>query len=78
MIGVGVSFVLMWFARTFAGGPPATMTKEYQEQTNEYLKVRLPPSLYSFSANSPSKRTRREYDGAARDIMALWKWDSRG
>ena len=41
-IAVGVSFVVFMGVRMFAKGPPATMTKEYQEMTNEYLKVRLP------------------------------------
>ncbi|KAI9671207.1 MAG: Cytochrome c oxidase subunit 5A [Caeruleum heppii] len=38
MICVGVGFVLMWFARSVARPPPSTMNKEWQEQTNEYLK----------------------------------------
>ncbi|MCJ1485191.1 Cytochrome c oxidase subunit 5A [Schaereria dolodes] len=38
MIGVGVSFVMFLGIRSQARGPPDTMTKEYQEMTNEYLK----------------------------------------
>ncbi|MCJ1259781.1 Cytochrome c oxidase subunit 5A [Lignoscripta atroalba] len=38
MIGVGVSFVIFLLIRTQARAPPDTMTKEYQEMTNEYLK----------------------------------------
>lgn len=47
-IGVGVSFALFAFIRMFAGPEPHTMTKEWQEASNEYLKVRtcpLPPAL---------------------------------
>jgi len=40
MIGVGVSAVIFGIVRYFARGTPRTMTKEYQEATNEYLKVR--------------------------------------
>lgn len=40
--GVLVSFALFAGARSFAKGPPATMTKEYQEASNEYLLVRYP------------------------------------
>lgn len=43
--GVGAALLIVWGARQFARAPPPTMTKEYQEQTNEYLKVRLPSSL---------------------------------
>ena len=38
-IGVGVSFLIFATIRSFARAPPDTMTKEYQEATNEYLKV---------------------------------------
>jgi cytochrome c oxidase subunit 4 len=41
LIGVAVSFGIFAFARMMARPPPATMTKEYQEMTNEYLKVRI-------------------------------------
>lgn len=39
MIGMGAAAALFLFVRVFARGPPDTMTKEYQEATNEYLKV---------------------------------------
>lgn len=45
MYGVGVALVIVWGARQFARAPPPTMTKEYQEQTNEYLKVHSPSFL---------------------------------
>ncbi|KAI1006063.1 hypothetical protein K3495_g2156 [Podosphaera aphanis] len=35
---VGISFVLFCAIRSFARPPPSTMTKEYQEATNEYLR----------------------------------------
>lgn len=38
-IGVGVSAVLFFGVHAFARPPPRTMTKEWQEATNEYLKV---------------------------------------
>lgn len=39
-IGVGVSLALFATLRAFAKPAPYTMTKEWQEATNEYLKVR--------------------------------------
>lgn len=40
MIGLGATTLLWVLIRYTAKGDPATMTKEYQEATNEYLKVR--------------------------------------
>lgn len=37
--GVGVSLVIYFAVHSFAKPPPRTMTKEWQEATNEYLKV---------------------------------------
>lgn len=39
MYGVGISFVIFWVIRQFARPAPGTMTAQYQEMTNEYLKV---------------------------------------
>jgi Cytochrome c oxidase subunit IV len=39
-IGVVVSGVVFYTIHSFARPPPKTMTKEWQEATNEYLKVR--------------------------------------
>ena len=39
MVALGATGVLFGTARFFARGQPATMTKEYQEASNEYLKV---------------------------------------
>lgn len=39
MVAIGATGVLFGTARFFARGQPATMTKEYQEATNDYLKV---------------------------------------
>ena len=40
VIGLGFSLLLFAGVRSFAKPPPHTMTKEWQEATNEYLKVR--------------------------------------
>lgn len=40
ILAVIASGALFGFTRSFARGDPRTMTKEYQEATNEYLKVR--------------------------------------
>lgn len=40
-IGVAVSAALFLLVHSFARPPPRTMTKEWQEATNEYLKVRV-------------------------------------
>jgi cytochrome c oxidase subunit 4 len=39
--GIAVSFALFVAIRMGAGPAPGTMNKEYQEATNEYLKVGL-------------------------------------
>lgn len=38
-MGILVSLGVFSFIRMFAKGTPGTMNKEYQEATNEYLKV---------------------------------------
>jgi hypothetical protein len=37
---IGVAFVIFAGMRSFAGPSPHTMTREWQEAANEYLKVR--------------------------------------
>lgn len=39
LIGLGVSLAIFATMRSFAKPAPPTMTKEWQEATNEYLKV---------------------------------------
>lgn len=41
-LGVGISVALFLTIHAFARPPPRTMTKEWQEATNEYLKVSTP------------------------------------
>lgn len=44
---VAVSLAIFFATRLFAGAPPRTMTKEWQEASNEYALVRHPcTSLY--------------------------------
>ena len=38
MIGMLASGAGYWFVRLFANAEPKTMTREWQEATNEYLK----------------------------------------
>lgn len=40
MLGIGISCVLFVAIRMFARPAPKTMTAQYQEMSNEYLKVR--------------------------------------
>ena len=40
MLGIGVAFILFVALRTMARPAPKTMNAQYQEMTNEYLKVR--------------------------------------
>ncbi|KAL3421270.1 Cytochrome c oxidase polypeptide 5, mitochondrial [Phlyctema vagabunda] len=65
MAGVGVSFAVFVLIRAFAKGSPATMTKEYQEATNEYLLVSLYPSP------SPSLGLQLESQGPLPGINVL-------
>ena len=48
VIWVGASCLVFFIIRQFARTPPKTMTKEWQEMTNEYLKVRVLPSAFTF------------------------------
>jgi hypothetical protein len=52
-IGVVISAVLFFGIHSFARPPPRTMTKEWQEATNEYLKVcsfQNVPSMAAFGS----------------------------
>lgn len=49
MAAIGVSGVIFGIIRHFAGPPPRTLTGEYQEATNEYLKVRTRCSSASYA-----------------------------
>ena len=40
MLGVGISFIIFCAIRSMARPAPKTMNAQYQEMTNEYLKVR--------------------------------------
>lgn len=62
-LAVGVSFALFAGMRSFAGPAPHTMTREWQEASNEYLKVRRHPLnlhltrallTYQFRAKDPT------------------------
>ena len=37
-VGVAASFVMFYVIRQFSRPPPKTMTREWQEKTNEYMK----------------------------------------
>lgn len=43
---VAVSVAVFYSTRIFAKEPPRTLTKEWQEASNEYAKVRRPPSSF--------------------------------
>jgi hypothetical protein len=61
-LGVGISFAVFVAIRMFAKGSPGTMNKEYQEATNEYLKVCL--LLLSFVLIVVGERAKdREWEG---------------
>jgi hypothetical protein len=51
-IGLVISAVLFLVIHSFSRPPPRTMTKEWQEATNEYLKVRI-PLRFSELGNQP-------------------------
>jgi len=53
-VGVGVSFVVFFIIRSFAGPPPSTMTKEWQEATNEYLKEQKAEPISGISSEGYS------------------------
>ena len=63
MVGLGASFALFTAIRAFSKGSPSTMNKEYQEATNEYLKVRL---------STLSLRLRLEVFGSCCGDLRFW------
>lgn len=53
-IGCAISVVLFMFIHSFARPPPRTMTKEWQEATNEYLKAEKSNPIYGISSEGYS------------------------
>ena len=49
MLGIGISFIIFVGIRSMARPAPGTMTAQYQEMTNEYLKVRPGPERHPMS-----------------------------
>ncbi|MCJ1407813.1 Cytochrome c oxidase subunit 5A [Ptychographa xylographoides] len=69
MLGVGVSFVLFMLVRSQARAPPETMTKEYQEMTNEYLKSQNTEPISGISMEGyTGKGQENEYDDEDYDV----------
>ncbi|KAJ4307061.1 Cytochrome c oxidase subunit 5B, mitochondrial [Collariella sp. IMI 366227] len=54
IIGVGVSFVVFASMRMFAKPAPSTMTKEWQEASNEFLKAQKSDPLTGISSEGYS------------------------
>ena len=48
VIGVAASLVIFLITHHFANPPPTTLTKEWQEATNEYFKVCTCPAIQVF------------------------------
>ncbi|KPI34346.1 Cytochrome c oxidase polypeptide 5, mitochondrial [Cyphellophora attinorum] len=49
-IGVAISSALFFTIHSFARPPPRTMTKEWQEATNEYLRAEKSNPIYGISS----------------------------
>ncbi|KAJ9149813.1 hypothetical protein NKR23_g3939 [Pleurostoma richardsiae] len=52
VVGLGVSLAIFAAMRSFAKPPPHTMTKEWQEATNEYMKGQRSEPLTGISSES--------------------------
>jgi len=74
MVGVAAAGGLFAFSRYFARPPPHTMTKEYQEQSDEYLKVGLnhSPGMTRYSESNPEEtcNDKKIYSHFNRDKMS--------
>jgi len=66
MLGIGATAVIFGFARYFARGPAPTMTREYQEASDAYLKVRNSPCLYASVPPRASQLTSSRNAGTKR------------
>ncbi|KAI1449346.1 cytochrome c oxidase subunit IV [Annulohypoxylon stygium] len=53
-VGVLASFVIFATMRSFAGPAPSTMTKEYQEQSNEFLRAQKAEPLTGLTSEGYS------------------------
>lgn len=58
IVGLGASFLIFGAVRMFAKPAPYTMTKEYQEATNEMLIVRSPAAFLKNLLTSPEPKSR--------------------
>ncbi|KAJ9604629.1 Cytochrome c oxidase subunit 5B, mitochondrial [Cladophialophora chaetospira] len=52
--GVGISLAVFWLIHSMARPPPRSMTKEWQEATNEYLKSQNTNPMYGISSEGYS------------------------
>jgi hypothetical protein len=79
MYGVVVSGLIFYLTRIFAGPPPKTMTREWQEATNEYLKARLnqPLLLANFNTNAPTERKDRTHHRSQLRRIRRTRYDSK-
>ena len=71
MLGVAAGVAIFAILRQFAKEKPKTMTREWQEMTNEYLRVRLPRPSFLSSTSKRSKGSVDDLRSFANDVLLV-------
>ncbi|RMY85388.1 hypothetical protein D0864_07318 [Hortaea werneckii] len=71
MYGVLASLAIFLATRSFARGPPRTMTKEYQEATNEYMKEHNIEPITGVSSEGYVGKGQVQTDRSSKDLPPL-------
>ena len=71
MLGVGIAVVIFAILRQFAKEKPKTMTREWQQMTNEYLRVRLPMPPCLLSMSERAKGSLDDLGSSANDVLLV-------
>jgi hypothetical protein len=73
LIGVGAGSIIFYLTHVSANPPPSTLTKEWQEKTNEYFKVRCRTNITIYFPNSHQVTALYNYRRTESSQSPVWE-----